>query len=153
VTALDINPEFLKMLGNKFAGESKLELISEDFLTFRTKGRKYDLIFTALFFEYVELRSALSKIKKIMNNTSVLFSIIQLPGENQSKVSETEYKSLEKLSPYITLLTAEEFENELIKAGLRIRFREHRTLKNGKSFLLTESIINYGEINGNTNTE
>ncbi len=57
VTALDINPAFLEILRNKFAGEGKLETISEDFQTFRTKGRKYDLIFAALFFEYVELRS------------------------------------------------------------------------------------------------
>lgn len=153
VTALDINPVFLEILRNKFAGESKLETISEDFQIFGTNGRKYDLIFAALFFEYVGLRSALRRLKKMMNTSSVLFSIIQLPGEHQSKVSETKYRSLEKLSPYITLLTAEEFENELIKAGLRIRFREHRTLKNGKSFLLTESFINYGEKNGNTNTE
>lgn len=141
ITALDINPDFLKMLQNKFPGEKKLEIINEDFESFSIKERKYDLIFAALFFEYVDLRSALLKIKEMMGSASVLFSLIQLPGEDQTKVSKTKYKSLEKLGPYISLTTAERFERELNNAGFSVRSREQKTLNNGKSFALLESVL------------
>ena len=95
VTALDVNPDFLKILRDKFPGADNLEILNEDFLDFITKGRNFDLIFAALFFEYVDLRSALVKLREIMVNSSVLFSMIQLPCEDQVKVSKTGYKPLE----------------------------------------------------------
>ena len=76
-----------------------------------------------------------------MDNSSVLFSMIQLPGEDQVKVSKTGYKSLEKLSPFMVLTTAEEFEKEINSAGLNIKLKEQKTLKKGKSFALTESVL------------
>ena len=141
VTALDINPHFLKILKDKFPRENKLEIISEYFQGFGTNDRKFDLIFAALFFEYVDLRTTLEKLREMMVNSSVLFSMIQLPGEGQEKVSNTRYKSLEKLSLYMTLISTEEFEKELNKTGLIIHSREKRTLNNGKSFYLTESVL------------
>jgi len=141
VTALDINPEYLKILKDKFPGVDNLEIVNADFQTFNPEGRKYNVIFSALFFEYVDLKSTLNKIKDMMNKSSVLFSMIQLPDENQSKVSKTEYKSLQKLSSFITLTTAKEFRTEIEKAGLIIKSGEQKTLPNGKSFLLTESVL------------
>ncbi|HEY6906871.1 MAG TPA: class I SAM-dependent methyltransferase [Ignavibacteriaceae bacterium] len=153
VTALDINPEFLKILGSRFPGENKLEIINKDFQDFETDNKQYNLIFSALFFEYVALDKALAKFKLMMDRNSVLFSIIQLPVENQSKVSDTEYKSLEKLIPFINLISGDEFEREINKSGLIIRFSEQKVLKNGKSFLITESFISDGERNEHIGTQ
>lgn len=153
VTAIDINPEFLKILRGRFPGENKLEIINKDFQDFETDNRQYDLIFCALFFEYVALDTALAKFKSMMDRNSVLFSIIQLPVENQGKVSDTEYKSLEKLIPLINLTSGDEFEREINKSGLSIRFSEQKILKNGKSFLITESFISNGERNEHTGTQ
>lgn len=141
VTALDINPAFLKILRNKFPVENKLEIINGDFEDFETGGRLYNLIFAALFFEYVDLKHSLLKLRKMMDNSSVLFSIIQLPDHDQTKVSKTEYKSLEKLESHITLVSADEFEKEIKNAGLIDKFKEQKTLINGKSFILSESAI------------
>lgn len=141
VTALDVNPDFLKVLREKFPVQEKLEIIAEDFNLFRGKDREYDLIFAALFFEYVEIKPALTKFREMMHDSSLLFSIIQLPGEGQSKVSKSKYKSLEALAPYITLTTAEEFVRELNDADLQITLSTKKTLANGKTFLLTESVI------------
>ncbi len=142
VTALDINPDFLTVLKDKFPGMKKLEIINEDFQHFEPDVRNYDLIFVALLFEYVDFKPALNKLKKMMNKASIFFSLTQLPGENQSKVSRTEYKSLEKLNPHIILHSPIEIENTIINAGFQIKFSEQKTLPNGKSFLLTESYIN-----------
>ena len=98
------------------------------------------MIFAALFFEYVEIKPTLAKFREMMHDSSVLLSIIQLPGEDQSKVSKSKYKSLEALAPYITLTTAEEFVRELSDADMRIILSTKKTLANGKTFFLTESV-------------
>jgi hypothetical protein len=77
----------------------------------------------------------------MMKESSILFSIIQLPDENQSKVSKSKYKSLEKLGPYISLITVDEFEKELNESGFCIKWSEQRKLVNGKSFLLAEVVL------------
>ncbi len=141
VTALDVNPDFLKVLREKFPDKECLEIITGDFNTYSGKGWKYDLIFAALFFEYVDIKSALYKFREMMNKSCVLFSIIQLPDAGQSKVSQSRYKSLEKLGPYITLISWKEFDKEINDAGLKIVQGTKRTLVNGKSFLLTESVL------------
>ncbi len=141
VTALDINPDFLNRLQQRFPNEKKLEILSMDFNLFVCDERKYDLIFSALFFEYIDAQSALNKFREMMNRSSVLFSITQLPDVNQSKVSESKYKSLVKLSPYISLTSPEEFIGEIDRAGLKIKLSSKRTLTNGKTFLLTETIL------------
>ncbi len=142
VTAVDVNPHFLKVLRERFPGEEKLELIAGDFDQIFFNSSRYDLIFSALFFEYVEIKSALYKFREMMNDTSTLFSIIQLPDPGQSKVSKSKYKSLEKLGPHITLITTDEFSREINQAGLKISKSTKMTLANGKSFLLSESVKN-----------
>jgi SAM-dependent methyltransferase len=139
VVALDINCEYLNILKDKFKEKEKLKIINEDITTFDSKGRKFDLIFAALLFEYVDLTPALEKIKGLMDSTSVLFSMIQLPGKD--KVTRTKYKSLEKLSPVMHLITGDEFQNELKRNGFIIKLSEQKVLKRGKSFLLTEAGI------------
>lgn len=140
VTALDINPNFLTLLSNLYPDEKKLELINKDLLKFNS-GKKFDLIFAALIFEYVDLALSLTRIRTMMDKHSILFSIIQLPAENQSKVSKTSYKSLERLSAYMNLISTEKFDNEIKNSGLNIISGIQKTLGNGKSFLLTESTI------------
>lgn len=140
VTALDINPDFLNILGNSFPGQEKLEIINEDIVDFDPEESKFDLIFAALIFEYVDPDPALMKIKKVMDTNSTFFSMIQLPGK--SKVTKTEYKSLEKLSPVMHLLSIDKFQSELKRNRFSIKLSEKKTLKNGKSFLLTEAGIN-----------
>ncbi len=140
VSALDVNPHFLRVLRERFPDEKKLEIITGDFDNFNIKDREYDLIFAALFFEYVDIKSALRKFREMMNESSVLFSMIQMPDAAQSKVSKSKYKSLEKLSPYISLITTEEYFREIDQAGLQINLSSKKTLSNGKSFFLTESI-------------
>lgn len=141
VTALDINPDFLAALRDIYPLERKLELINEDLQQFNPFGRQFDLIFAALFFEYVDLSHSLKKLREMMDKSSILVTLIQLPGKNQSKVTKTMYKSLEQLSPYMNLITKENFENELEKSGFSIISGIQKTLDNGKSFQLTESTI------------
>jgi SAM-dependent methyltransferase len=142
VTAIDVNSDFLKVLRERFPDEDRLEIIAGDFNLMTFNNRKYDLIFSALFFEYVDIKSALYKFREMMNDTSILFSIIQLPDPGQSKVSKSKYKSLEKLGPHITLISTEEFSKEINQAELKIIKSTEITLANGKSFLLTESVKN-----------
>jgi len=139
ITALDINCEYLSILKDKFKKNKKLEIINDDLLIFKPGIRKFDLIFAALIFEYVDLISALKKMKKMMHTSSILFSMTQLPGK--IKVTKTKYKALEKLSPVMHLITEIEFQHSLKEQGFYIKKRELKILKSGKSFLLTEAAL------------
>lgn len=141
VTALDINAEYLCMLRSNFQ-EKKLEIINEDLLKYNPVGKKYDLIFAALVFEYIDLSKSLTGLKNMMNKSSVLVSIIQLPHRYQNKVTLTKYKSLEKLNPIMNLLNAEKFKAALNESGLHIISEKEINLETGKSFLLFESTVN-----------
>jgi hypothetical protein len=141
ITALDINPEYIIALRNRYPDEKKLILVNEDFNKYNPGKNKFDLIIAALFFEYVELSESLLKLKSMMIKTSILFSMIQLPDEKQNKVTMTQYKSLEKLSQIMNLNSAEKFKKEQDKCGLYIISEIQKTLESGKSFLLTESTI------------
>ncbi len=140
VAALDINSEYLCILRNSFA-EKKLQIINEDLLKYDPEGKRFDLIFAALIFEYIDLSKSLTVLKNMMYESSVLVSLIQLPCIEQKKVTLTKYKSLEKLNPIMNLLTAEKFKSALKQAGLYLISEIEKKLETGKSFLLCESSI------------
>lgn len=134
VTALDINDSYLKILQENFGKYQSLEIINKDVVRFQTE-EKYDLIFTALLFEYVDISKTLSKMKNLMTADSILYVILQLPSKKVSMISQTKYKSLEQLSSLMKLVDIEQFKTIAKKLQLEIKAETTIRLKSGKSFL------------------
>ena len=137
VTALDINENYLQILRQNYGYHKNLEVVVKDIVQFNS-NKKYDLIFAALLFEYVDLRSTLKKIKEFMSENSVLYTIIQLQNKKVSMISKTKYKSLEQLSSIMKLVNVQEFYLAANVIGLKILSEKKITLKSGKSFQVFE---------------
>ena len=111
VYAIDINPEYLQLTREKF--EQKIQNLTTcniDIRKDKLSFRNVDLFLIGLVLEYVEPEKALEKVIRTLSKNGILVTIIQ-KNKNTTFVSNTEYKSLEKLAQ----ISEEIDENELVQ--------------------------------------
>lgn len=135
VFAIDINPKYLHILIERFKkNDPKIETIECDLNATDISLEEIDLIYAALIFEYVDIKIALKKISKWLRKGSILVSVLQLPCENIPEVTPSPYKSLEKLSSIMKLVSPEDLIEEAIKNNLSLISSQIHPLKSGKKF-------------------
>lgn len=136
VTAVDINPEYLKILreryGNSIPG---LEVIQDNLESCTLEDQAYSLIFTGLVFEYLEPLTLLKKIAKWLQFEGVLVTVLQLAAKGSS-VTKTSYASLESLKSIMSLIDPVQFKCIAADAGLREIEEKFMILDTGKSFYI-----------------
>ena len=137
VTAIDINPEYLKILHQRYSKAiPRLQTIEGDLETLDLIDRDYALIFAGLVFEYVDPQIILSKIADWLAPDGCLVSILQLPAIASGKVSKTEFQSLNLLDPFMELVTPDDFRMMAGSTGLMEVRSETVVLKSGKPFYI-----------------
>ncbi len=137
ITVFDINSEYLKLLKHRFKNRiANLETIHADLETYSLKNNEYSFILAALIFEYLTPLNLLKNIENSLKPNGIILSILQLPAENISKVSETPYKSLKKLSSIMKLISPKDFDIMITKVGLTKVESKTVTLKSGKRFYI-----------------
>jgi SAM-dependent methyltransferase len=105
VTAVDINPNYLKILQDRFQSKIPgLECICQDVAICELEESSYDLIHCALLFEYLEPQRLIEKIKLWLCRCGVLTVVLQLPSLKSGRVTETEFTSLKRLEPIMRLV-------------------------------------------------
>ncbi len=135
VTAIDINPEYLEILRQRYEGYiPELEIINTDLETYTMEDQAYSLILAGLIFEYVDPKKLLSKIAKGLCPGGVTVSILQMPAEHSKKISETPYKSLNKLHSIMKLISPGSFKLMANNAGLQEIEETTVRLQTGKPF-------------------
>ena len=98
VYAIDINPEYLNMLEKNFGQQiNKLQILNLDIQKDALPFKNIELFFVGLVLEYVEIKETLHKIIKTLKHQANLVIVIQR-NKNSAFVSDTKYKSLEKLT-------------------------------------------------------
>ncbi len=135
IVGLDINPEYLEILKNRF--ESKipcLQTIEADFTISGFQIEPVSMVFAGLLFEYVSIRTALASIERCMLPRAMLVVVFQLPSTESAPVTPTQYKSLELLTPLMRLVSLEEFSNACMSIGIHEVKKETVPLKKGKAF-------------------
>lgn len=135
VTVIDINPEYLKILKSRF--EMKilgLEIINADLEILELNECSYSLIFAGLIFEYLNPGVILTKIFKWLQKGGVCVVILQLRVKNSKKISETPFKKLKLLDPFMNLVDPNYFRREAENIGLNLIRDSEITLHTGKSF-------------------
>jgi SAM-dependent methyltransferase len=143
VTAIDLNPEYLEILRQRYEHiVAGLEIVEADLETCNLEESAYSLIFAGLLFEYVEPEILLPKIARWLKINGVLVSVLQLPAENLAKVSESHYESLKILAPIMKLITPLQFKTSATDWGLREIEARIVTLPSGKSFFIGTYIKN-----------
>ena len=137
VTVIDINPEYLEILRHRYEERvSGLEVVEADLETCMIENQSYSLIFAGLIFEYLEPRALLTKISSWMHPGGVMVSILQLPAQHLSQVSETPYTSLKTLKSKMKLVSPQQFKSMANDAGLREIDAKTVTLESGKPFYI-----------------
>jgi trans-aconitate methyltransferase len=136
VTAVDINPEYLEILhqryGNSIPG---IEIIQADLENCELEKEAYSLIFAGLIFEYLEAFPMLHKISNWLKVDGSLVAVLQLPADGDS-VTKTPYKSLRSLSSIMKLVDSKQFSIAAADAGLEGIDKKFITLGTGKSFYI-----------------
>ena len=152
VVGVDINPEYLAILKNRFATKiPNLHAIEADFTSPDFRIEQVSLIFAGLVFEYVNLQDALLNINRFLAPEGALVVVLQLPSSDSAPVTTTPYKSLERLAPVMRLVSPGEFADACVLAGLREMKTETVPLKKGKAFYVSyckkeaESVIVGGD--------
>ncbi|MBN1274185.1 MAG: class I SAM-dependent methyltransferase [Candidatus Aminicenantes bacterium] len=137
LTAIDINPEYLEVLRNRYKSRIPyLEIIEEDLNKYQGNGRQYSLIFAGLLFEYLDPLPLLRKISKWLKKTGILAVVLQLPDKYTKKVSDTPYPSLKFLDPIMKLVSDHDFKIMAKESGLKELEGKRVTLESGKAFYI-----------------
>lgn len=135
VVGVDINPEYLAILKNRFGIKIPcLQTIEADFTSSSFRIEPVSMVFAGLLFEYVSIRAALDSIERCMLPGAMLIAVLQLPSAESAPITATQYKSLELLTPLMRLVSPEEFMYACINIGLHEVKKEAVPLKMGKAF-------------------
>lgn len=120
VTAIDINPEYLGIVRQRFEKSlSGLEIMEADLETCELEKRAYSLIFAGLIFEYLDPRKLLTGISGWLRKKGVMVAVLQLPSQNAKKVTNTSFVSLKKLESVMHLVSPQAFRAMARYAGLQ----------------------------------
>jgi SAM-dependent methyltransferase len=132
LTAIDINPEYLEILRNRFQSKiPSLETIEADLNDYQGNNQRYSLVFAGLIFEYLPSIPLLKKISNWLKKAGVMVVVLQLQDKHTKKVSDTPYSSLKQLDPIMKLISDRDFklmamENELMELEGKIITLESR---------------------------
>ena len=134
LTVIDINPDYLHILRERYADTIPgLEIVQDDLRHCHLEQGGYSLIFAGLVFEYLTPRVLLEKIALWLGKEGIFVGVLQLPSP-RSSVTETPYSSLQSLSAIMNLVDPAQFKDLAHKAGLTALDENIDTLATGKSF-------------------
>lgn len=141
IVGIDINKDFLKTANERYSKKIPgLELIDGDFADVDFENNSFDLIFAALFFEYVDLENAIRKIASWLKTGGRVMAVLQLPNEKGSPVSDTKYTSLKILSGAFNYVQPQIFCSVAINENLSIENQFEYDLKTGKKFHVVSAL-------------
>lgn len=118
IHAVDINPDFLDQLNQRFAGT--IPGLSTHCIDLQNEELPFsgiDLIFCGLFLEYVSPEIVIPKMAGALGRYGVIVIVIQ-QSEQNSFVTKTRFTSLEKLSGFGREINTEDLTVILSKSNL-----------------------------------
>jgi len=137
ITAIDINPDYLALLRQRYEGCTPgLEVVEADLETCPIGNKAFSLVFAGLIFEYLDPRTVLDHISGELRTGGVMVSVLQLPAKHLNDVTDTPYTSLKKLDSIIKLISPLDFKSMARDAGFREREAKIFRLKSGKEFYI-----------------
>jgi ubiquinone/menaquinone biosynthesis C-methylase UbiE len=136
VVGIDINFKYTAECRAWFIQDiPNLQLICADLNDLELADSSFDLIHAALIFEYVDVKKLLPKIYRWLKYGGLLSVVLQLPDENLTLVSETQYQSIKNLEPFINLVKPEELKLNAEVLGLICEEETEIKLSTGKRFI------------------
>lgn len=135
--AIDINPQYLQIVREKFTHQQNIKTIHADIEKDVLELKNIDLLFAGLVLEYVDLEKALSNIAGALSKLGVLVIVIQ-KSKKGNFVTSSRYKSLEKLRFISHEVDEESLIDLLVKGGFKKLKRSVHKISAKKSFIALE---------------
>jgi trans-aconitate methyltransferase len=144
VVGIDINAEYVGAARSRHSARiARLELHVADVERDDLRIEPVDLVYAALFFEYVDAALVLDKIRGWLCNGGALVAVLQLPSDAIAEVTPSPYPSLERLAPAMHLLAPQELAALAAVRGYRLLGAEVAAAAGGKRFAVQTFVLNY----------
>jgi SAM-dependent methyltransferase len=137
VVGIDINPGYLKILDTRFGSRiPHLELIHADITASDFCIDPVSMVFAGLVFEYVDVLCTLRSIDRCLAAGGIFLAVLQEASTESAPVTATRYKSLERLSSIMNLVSPMEFSNMCVSVGFEKIRTDRIPVKRGKTFFV-----------------
>ncbi|MHC5039746.1 MAG: class I SAM-dependent methyltransferase [Planctomycetota bacterium] len=117
ILAVDIQPEFLAILRDRFKDLAPLRIRECRFPEEFEEPNRFQLAYGALFFEYVALEGTLAAVGACLAPDGHLVALLQQPSK-EGQMTNTGVTSLEKILPIMTLHGPEAFLQTADRVGM-----------------------------------
>ncbi len=133
VCGVDINPDYLDAVRERFETLPGLELRCVDLSAEIIQMPPAELVHAALFFEHAGCGLALENSLALLEANGLMSVVLQLPSERQQGVAPTQFASMQSLSGSFRFVNPEEFVRTMEAAGFRLTANMARPLPSGKA--------------------
>ena len=117
ILAVDVNPEYLAVLRERLRMLASLRTEPCSFPEDFSDPSRFQLVYGALFFEYVDLESTLVAIAAHLAPEGYLVALLQQPSE-QGRMTKTGVTSLKAILPIMSLHAPGTFEDIADRVGM-----------------------------------
>ena len=135
VVGIDINPRYIQELAYRYGATIPgLELYVRDIQEPVARIEPVELIYAALVLEYVDPVPVLRNLKSICRPHGILATVLQLPSERATSISDSPFTSLQGLAPAMHLVSPEVLTGTASDAGFAPLASRRIALASGKEF-------------------
>jgi hypothetical protein len=134
VVGLDLNPQYLEAVRQRYAHLPGLELHCVDLAEQRVALEPVQLVHAALIFEHAGTRCCLENAISMIGPGGSLSVVLQLPGESGETVGASEFSSVHSLKSHFALVSPAWLRESLARRGLRLTHHTTRALPASKGF-------------------
>ena len=136
IVGLDINPNYLEVVRQRFGAMPGLELRCADLAAPPLSIAPVHLVHAALVFEHTGLEPCLDNALSLVAPGGRFSVVLQLPSPTEEGVSATRYQSIQSLRDSFALIDGSQFCRTLGEKGFDLLHHELRPLPNGKALWL-----------------
>ncbi len=133
VVGIDINPDYLEAVRQRYAHLLGLELHCADLASDRLTIEPLALVHAALVFEHAGVGLSLENALNLVAQGGAFSVVLQLPG-NEPAVGDSGFQTIQTLSADFVMIDPTWFRLELESRGFRLTFEMRKSLVSGKAF-------------------
>jgi hypothetical protein len=135
IFAIDINPAYTSETFKRYQSRLPgLRALTLDIQTGAVPATPVDLVHAGLVLEYVDVPCVIPKIASILVRGGTFHAVLQLPSNSMPSVSTTRFTSLQRLTPWMRLVSPDELTTVAFEANLVLRNKEFAQSRAGKMF-------------------
>lgn len=137
VVGIDINPRYIQELAYRYGATIPgLELYVRDIQDPVDRIEPVELIYAALVLEYVDPAPVLRNLKSICRPHGILATVLQLPSERATRISDSPFTSLQGLAPAMHLVSPQVLTGTASDTGFAPLTARRIALPSGKEFVV-----------------